>query len=166
MWCCTGIREQGCLARLHCSELPSLSGAPLSIKARWSATPSWMGHVVSVPAWWKSASFFYWSHIPWARWCPLRVSIIAGQAGQLLHTTPAVSLSFRFSENPVININRQKASPSVIHSYKRNAEFLPLIHTDTISRWTEGALGTCFKAEVMYEQPWLTGESSMLFCTA
>lgn len=34
MWCCTGIREQGHLALLHCSELLSLSGTPLSIKAR------------------------------------------------------------------------------------------------------------------------------------
>lgn len=96
--------------------LPSLSSARLGIKARGSASTLLDGacgvnsrllEVRVIP--------LLQSHLLGWRW-PLRVNIITEQTGQLLLTSPAVSLSFRFSKNPLININRQKASPSAVHS--------------------------------------------------
>lgn len=123
---CRGSREWGLLGFPSLFRANIIAGARLSIKARWSVgtvldwacgVNSGLVEVGVIP--------ILESHLLGWGW-PLRVSNITEQAGQLLLTSHAVSLSFRFSKNPLINTHRQKASPSVVPSWKRNAKFFPL----------------------------------------
>lgn len=68
IWCCTAQAAEGGVTWFpiivqcchHCQ------GPSLALRTDGVLAPPWIGHVVSIPGWWKSEWFLYWSHISWA----------------------------------------------------------------------------------------------------